>query len=121
MRQHETARKRLDKATAERDQNRSLFQEKKLSGIKVHEYNLFEGYFVSLEQQLLLLQAEVEELSRDVERAKEVLLMRERELKMLEISDTRDRSEFRKKEAKKEQTRLDERAIIGNLRKRVEP
>jgi flagellar export protein FliJ len=121
VRRFEAARIRLERTAAERDQNTSIFQEKKCFRIKVPEYNLFQDYFVFLEQQLLLFEAEVQELSRDVQKAKEVLLLRERELKMLEITDTKDRSEFRKREVKKEQTRLDERAIIANFRKRVEP
>jgi flagellar export protein FliJ len=121
MRHHEAARKRFERTTAERDQNLVLFQEKKRSGIKAAEYNLFQDYFVSLEQQLLDLEMELQELSRAVEEAKEVLMLRERELKMLETTDTKDRSAFRKAEAKKEQARLDEKAIIGDFRKRVRP
>jgi len=63
----------------------------------------------------------LEELSRDVEEAKEVLLLRERELKMMEITDTKDHSAFRQSEAKKEQARMDERAVIADFRKRIEP
>jgi flagellar export protein FliJ len=121
MRNHEAAQERFERTIAERDKNLALFQEKKRSGIKASEYNLFHGYFVSLEQQLLYLEMEVQELSRDVEEAKKVLILRERELKMLEITDTKDRSAFRKAERKKEQIRLDERAIIGDFRKRIEP
>jgi flagellar export protein FliJ len=121
MRHYEAARNRFERTIAERDENLLLFQEKKRSGIKVAEYNLFQDYFVFLEQQLLLLKTELEELSRDVEEAKEVLMLRERELKMMEITDTKDRSVFRQIEAKKEQARLDERAVIGDFRKRIEP
>jgi flagellar export protein FliJ len=121
MRHHEAARKRFERTTAERNQNLILFQEKKNSGIKAAEYNLFQDYFVYLEQQLLDLETEVQELSMDVEEAKEVLMLRERELKMLEITDTKDRSAFRKAEAKKEQRRLDERAIVGDFSKRIKP
>jgi len=121
MRRHEAARKRFERTTVERDQNLVLFQEKKRSGIRAAEYNLFQDYFVSLEQQLLHLEMELQELSRDVEEAKEVLMLRERELKMLETTDAKDRSAFRKAEAKKEQARLDEKAIIGDFRKRVKP
>jgi len=121
MRHYEAARKRFVRTITERDQNFFLFQEKKRSGIKAAEYNLFQDYFFSLEQQLLHLEMEVQELSRDVEEAKEVLLLRERELKMLEITDTKDRSAFRKAEAKKEQGRQDEKAIIGDFRKRINP
>jgi flagellar export protein FliJ len=121
MKHHEAARKQFERTTVERDQNLVLFQEKKCSGIKAAEYNLFQDYFVSLEQHLLHLEMELRELSKDVEDAKEVLMLREKELKMLEITDTKDRSAFRKAEAKKEQARLDERAVIGDFRKRVKP
>jgi flagellar export protein FliJ len=119
MRHHAAARMVLEKATAERDQNLLLFQEKQRSGIKVSEYHLFQDYFISLEQQLLQLKRELQERAGEVEDAKEVLLRRERELKMLEITDAKDQSAFRKVQAKKEQIRLDEKAIISDFRKRV--
>jgi flagellar protein FliJ len=121
MRHHEAARTLLARTTAERDQNLLLFQEKQCSGIGVAEYHLFQDYFLSLEQQLLKLECELEELARDVEDAKEALLKRERELKMLEITDEKDRSAFRKAQLKKEQVSLDERAVMGDYRKRTKP
>jgi flagellar export protein FliJ len=120
MRHYDAAQRELERSISERDQNLSLFQEKQASGIKATEYHLFQDYFVTLEQQLLLQRTELEVLSRDVQQAKDELVQRERELKMLEITDTKDRSEFRRAQAKKEQLRLDERAIIGNFRKAIE-
>ena len=119
MRHHEAVRMVLEKATAERDENLLLFQEKQRSGIKASEYHLFQDYFVSLEQQLLQLERELQERAGDVENAKEVLLQRERELKMMEITDAKDQSAFRKEQSKKEQVRLDEKAVISDFRKRV--
>jgi flagellar protein FliJ len=120
MRRYETARILVQRTTAERDRNSILFQEKQRSGIKAGEYHLFQNYFVSLEQQLLQLESELQELAKDVEAAKTFLMQRERELKMLEITDEKDRAAFRKAQAKREQIRLDERSLMGDFTKRVE-
>jgi flagellar export protein FliJ len=120
-RHHEAVRALVAKATAEREQTHLLFQEKQCSGIKVAEYHLFKDYLISLEQQLLQLETELQESSKGVDDAKEVLLQRERELKMLEITDAKDRSAFRKAQFKKEQLSLDERAIMSDYRKRTKP
>ncbi len=119
MRNYEAARVTLENTIAERNQNILLFQEKQRSGIKASEYHLFRDYFSSLEQQLLKLERGLQELGREVEKAKEVLLLRERELKMMEITDAKDQSVFRREQLKKEQVRLDERAIISDFRKKV--
>jgi flagellar protein FliJ len=120
MRRHETARTLVERTTAEQDRNLILFQEKQRSGIKVAEYHVFQNYFVSLEQQLLQLESELQELAKDVEEAKRFLMQRERELKMLEITDEKDRAAFRKGQAKREQIRLDERSLMGDFTKRIE-
>jgi flagellar protein FliJ len=120
MRRYETARTLVERTTAERGRNLILFQEKQQSGIKAGEYHLFQNYFVSLEQQLLNLESELQELTKDVEDAKKFLMQRERELKMLEITDEKERAAFRKAQAKREQIRLDERSLMGDFTKRVE-
>jgi flagellar export protein FliJ len=120
MKHYAATRTLLEKATAERDGNFLWFHKKQQSGIKAHEYHLFQDYFVSLEQQLLNLEMELKQLSTAVEEAKETLLRRERELKMLEVIDTKDQSAFRKAQAKKEQINQNERSIIGDYRKRLE-
>jgi flagellar export protein FliJ len=120
LKRYAAARALLEKATTERDGNVACFQKKQQSGIKAHEYHLFQDYFVSLEQQLLNLEMELNEFSTAVEAAKEILFRRERELKMLEIIDAKDQSAFRKAQAKKEQIDQNERSIIGDYRKRLE-
>jgi flagellar export protein FliJ len=119
MRRYETARTLLERTSAERDQNLILFQDQQRSGIKAAEYTLFQNYFISLEQQLLQLESELQDLTKDVEDAKRFLMQRETELKMLEITDEKDRAAFRKAQAKKEQLSLDERSVIGDFTKRV--
>jgi flagellar protein FliJ len=119
MRHYEVVQALLQKTTAERDHNVSLFQEKQRSGIKASEYHLFQNYFVSLEQQLLKLESELRELAEDVEKAKELLLKRERDLKMLEVTDEKDRAAFRQAQTKKEQNQLDERAVMSDYTKKV--
>jgi len=119
MSDYEAARTVLENTTAERDQNILVFQEKQRSGMKASEYHLFKDYFVSLERQLLELERGLQELAKEVEDAKGLLLKRERELKMMEILDAKDQSVFRKEQSKREQVLLDERAIIGDFRKKV--
>lgn len=119
MRRYETARTLLERTIAERDQNLILFQDKQRSGIKAAEYDLYQNYFISLEQQLLQLESELQELTKDVEDAKKFLVQRETELKMLEITDEKDRAAFRKAQAKREQIRVDERSVMGDFTKRV--
>jgi len=121
VRRYEAAQMLIETTTAERDSGRLLFQERQRTGMRAAEVQLFQDYLLSMEQQLLHLEVELQELSREVEAAKEGLLLRERELKMLEITDTKDRSVFRMEEAKKEQVRMDERAIIADYRKRSNP
>jgi flagellar export protein FliJ len=120
MKLHAATQTLLEKTTAERDESLLLFQEKQRSGIAVAEYHLFRNYFVSLEQQLLQLEIELRGLSREVEAAKEILLQRQKELKMLEVTEAKDRSAFRKAQAKKEQISQNERSVIGDYRKRIE-
>jgi flagellar protein FliJ len=119
MKHHEVVQTLHKKTTAERDRNIIHFQEKQQSGIEASEYHLFQNYFVSLEQQLLKLESELRELAEDVERAKELLLQRERDLKMLEVTDEKDRAAFRQAQTKKEQIRLDERAVMSDYTKKV--
>ncbi len=119
MRHYEAVQALLQKTAAERDHNVGLFQEKQRSGIKASEYHLFQNYFVSLEQQLLKLESELRDLAEDVENAKELLLKRERDLKMLEVTDEKDRAAFRQAQTKKEQNQLDERAVMSDYTKKV--
>lgn len=120
MKHFAAAQAQLEKAVAEREQTLLNFREKQHAGIKAAEYHLFQDYLASLEQQLLKLRSELQELSREVETAKEILLRRQRELKMLEITEAKDRSAFRKEQAKKEQIKQSERAVIGDYKKRTE-
>jgi flagellar export protein FliJ len=119
MRHYEVVKTLLQKTTTERDHNVILFQEKQRSGIKASEYHFFPNYFVSLEQQLLQLESELRELTKEVEKAKEFLRQRERDLKMLEVTDEKDRAAFRQAQTKKEQNRLDERAVMSDYTKKV--
>lgn len=120
VRRYEIAQALVERTTAERDRNLILFQDRQRTGIKAAEYLLFQDYFVSLEQQLLQLEDELQELARDVEAAKKFLLQRERDLKMLELTDEKDRAAFRKAQAKREQIHLDERSVVDDFRKRIE-
>lgn len=120
VRRYEIAQALVERTTAERDRNLILFQDRQRTGIKAAEYLLFQDYFVSLEQQLLQMEDELQELARDVEAAKKFLLQRERDLKMLELTDEKDRAAFRKAQAKREQIHLDERSVVDDFRKRIE-
>lgn len=115
---HEAVQTLYRKTIAERDRSTLSFQEKQRSGIDAAEYHLFQNYFVSLEQQLLQLESELKELAKGVEDAKALLVQRERELKMLELTDEKDQAAYRKAQAKKEQVSLDERAGISDFRKK---
>lgn len=119
IKHYEVVRRLHEKTAAERDQTVVSFEEKQRSGIKAAEYHLFQNYFISLEQQLLQLNSEMQELSKGVADAKELLLQRERELKMLEVTDEKDRTAHHKGQAKKEQIQLDERAVMSDFTKRV--
>lgn len=119
IKHHEVVRTLYEKTTAERDQAVVSFEEKQRSGIKAAEYHLFQNYFISLEQQLLQLESELQELAKGIAEAKELLVQREIELKMLEVTDEKDRTAHRKAQVKKEQLKLDERAVMSDFMKRT--
>ncbi len=108
----------IEKTTADKEQAVISLEAKRQAGIKAHEYHLFQDYFLAMEQQLLQLNSELEELAKGVTDAKELLRQRERELKMLEVTDDKDRAAYRREQAKREQTGLDERSGVSEFKKR---
>ena len=108
----------IERTTADKEQAVISLEAKRQAGIKASEYHLFQDYFLAMEQQLLQLNKELEELARGVADAKELLRQRERELKMLEVTDDKDRAAYRREQAKREQAGLDERSGVSEFKKR---
>jgi flagellar export protein FliJ len=116
IKQCEAVQSRLEEAQSERRRQVQNLEEKCSTGIKSRDYLLSFEYIGSLERQLLHLENKIEELSQEVVKAKEILLQRQTEVKMLECLEAKDRSVYRKEQGKRELIMLDEKARIGSSR-----
>jgi flagellar export protein FliJ len=116
IQQCEAVQSRLEEARSERRQQIQNLEDKCSTGIKSRDYLLSFEYIGSLERQLLLLENRVEELSQEVVKAKEILLQRQTEVKMLECLEAKDRSVYRKEQGRRELIMLDEKAMMGSSR-----
>ncbi|MGV8074037.1 MAG: flagellar export protein FliJ [Syntrophobacteraceae bacterium] len=100
-------------------EQRDSLEERQSRGIHISEYLSFRDYIRALEQQLLSLNNELERAAREVEKARNKLIEKERDLKALESLEERDRIEYRYTQAKKEQRQTDEVAIIKEHNKQT--
>jgi flagellar export protein FliJ len=120
VRNQEAAHNFLEEVRSERLQQHQLLEEQCSAGISCSAYQLGVDYIGSLERQLLALEEEFQELSQAVSKAKETVLQRQTEVKMLECLEAEDRANYRKEQRKRELIQLNEKAVIGNSRQELD-
>jgi flagellar export protein FliJ len=113
VKQCEALRSRVEKARSERRQQLQTLEERCSTGITSRDYRLNLDYVGSLERQLLLLENELLVRSQELVKAKEILLQRQTEVKMLECLEGKERSAHRKAQGKRELIKLDEKAVMA--------
>jgi flagellar export protein FliJ len=121
IKQREALQSRLEDAQRERRHQLRALEKQCSAGITSRDYRLNLDYIGSLERQLLLLENELLELSQEVVKAKEILLQRQTEVKMLECLEAKDRSAYRKEQGKRELIKLDEKAMMASSRQQSDP
>jgi len=101
------------------EEQHRMWDEKRSRGMSSAEYLSF-GIFVSvLERHLLQIDAEIQRAIDDVEDARADLIEREKDLKIIESIEEREREAHRAFISKRDQKRLDESAAVRNFHKGV--
>lgn len=115
------AQRNYQQAHAERDelkrqisQQKQIWKEQQACGIQVANHLAFRNYLGSLEQHLQNLDGQINELLRDLEQARKMLLEREKEVGMLESLREKAQQDYRHSTLKREQKQLDEIVIFSN-------
>jgi flagellar protein FliJ len=112
QRQFEDVESQISNLQEEVRQQTLLWQERQAAGIQVTHYLVFRDYLQSLEQHLLKLNSEREWAARQVEKARQALIEKEKEVKILESLREQGKEEYHHLELRKEQKKLDEVAIF---------
>ena len=94
------------------DQHIRLWEEKQLKGIHIAEYISFDDYLRTLEQQLLSIDIELKQAAFEVEKAKKILIEREKDSKILDSLQETEKESYRYLQMKKEQKGMDEAATF---------
>ena len=91
------------------------WQEQQGRGIEAKHFMIHINYLKHLERQLLILEDELNESHKEVERRKSTVLQRDMELKILQELKKKDMSSYHHAQLKKEQAQLDEVAIFKDF------
>lgn len=95
-----------------------LWEEKQAAGIQVTDYLSFRDYVQSLERQLLKLAGEIERARKEVDKARKLLIEKEKEVKILESLKEQEKEAYCRIESRKEQKQVDEVAIFRDYYKK---
>jgi len=98
-----------------------LWEEQQAAGIRVTAYLSFRDYLQSLEQQLLKLDGETDRARKEVDKARAVLIEKEKQVKILESLKEQEREAYCRIELQKEQKQVDEVAIFRDFYKKRTP
>lgn len=98
----------------------SNWEKRQCDGMGVAEFLAYGNRIQTLERHLLELEKEHLELTKEVDRAKQGVLERERDLKALDILEERERETFAYDQKKKEQGHIDEFAILRTGKRNVD-
>jgi flagellar export protein FliJ len=120
IRRHERSIQLLEAARRERRSHQQLLEERQRSGISVVDYVTMTEYLTLLERQLLLMEREVQQLAQAVLTAKNLVLQRQTEMRMLECLEANDRANHRKIEGRRERAQIDENTVVRDARTRIE-
>ncbi|HAA03343.1 MAG TPA: flagellar export protein FliJ [Syntrophobacteraceae bacterium] len=120
IRRHERAVQLLDAARGERRRLQDSMDQRRRAGISVDEYVTLADYLVLMERQLGMMEREVEQFGQEVLAAKEQVLQRQTDVKVLECLEVSDRVTYRKVQGRRERAQIDENAIVRDARIRRE-
>jgi flagellar export protein FliJ len=120
----ESLRMRIHSAVERLSENIRLeserFEQEQEKGIEVARYLLFKGHLSLLEQQLLMTHKELQKASEEVQIRKQAMIECDKEVKVLESIQTRDRELFALIESRQEQKKLNDIAVLSDYRNRPE-
>ncbi|HYA41943.1 MAG TPA: flagellar export protein FliJ [Syntrophobacteraceae bacterium] len=94
-----------------RNQSDQLEQEQK-NGIQAPRYLYFKDHLSSLEHELLVLFKQLERASREVENRRYAMIEKDKSVKTMESIETRDKELYKLTQARKEQRKLDDVALM---------
>ena len=91
------------------------FEQEQKNGIEAPRYLYFKDHLTSLERELLVLLKRLERASKEVENRRQAMIERDKSVKTMESIETRDRELYRIAQAKKEQKRSDDLALMKTV------
>ena len=121
QRKYEELESRRESIKARIKEQTLLWEEKQAAGIQVTDYLSYRDYLQSLEQQLLKLDGETEHARTEVDKARAVLIEKEKEVKILESLKDQEKEAYCRQELQKEQKQVDEVAIFRDFYKKRTP
>ena len=95
------------------------FEQEQEKGIEVARYLHFKGHLGLLEHELLLSWKQLEKASQEVHKRKQTMIECDKEVKVLENIQTRDRESYRLIQSRQEQKKLNDIAVFGDYRNRA--
>ena len=95
------------------------FEQEQEKGIEVARYLHFKGHLSLLEQQLLMTYKELEKASEEVQIRKQAMIECDKEVKVLESIQTRDRELYALIQSRQEQKKLNDIAVFSDYRNRA--
>lgn len=120
IRRHDRTVQLLEAAKRERRKQQESMEQRQRTGISVNDYVTSAEYLALMERQLLLMEIEVQQFAQEVLAAKERVLQRQTEVRMLECLEVNDRADYRRVQNRRERTQHDENAIVRDARARRE-
>jgi flagellar export protein FliJ len=95
------------------------FEQEQEKGIDVARYLHFKGHLSLLERQLLMTYKELEKASEEVRIRKQAMIECDKEVKVLESIQTRDRELYSLIQSRQEQKKLNDIAVFSSYRNRA--
>ena len=95
------------------------FEQEQEKGIDVARYLHFKGHLSLLERQLLMTYRELEKASEEVRIRKQAMIECDKEVKVLESIQTRDRELYTLVQSRQEQKKLNDIAVFSGYRNRA--
>ncbi len=120
---HEHVRAARDRARNKIEELQKLIDEQQnqeRGGINIAYYISMKEYLQTLEQQLLKKEEELRQAAHQVEEKKKILLEKEKEVRMLENLEDKDRQLYRFAQLQSEQKQSDEVAVLRDFANRRE-
>ncbi|MGC8490332.1 MAG: flagellar export protein FliJ [Syntrophobacteraceae bacterium] len=110
----------LERVRRDLDRESLQFEQEQRAGIGAGRYLYFKERLSTLEQELQLTYARLEEASTEVERRRQAMVQCDTSVKTLESIETRDRESYRLARVREEQKKLDHAAVQNAHRLTIE-